>query len=147
MFNPNDPDFLAGGASGVAMAYKLLGFEYLVASTEAYFSKGLYRRAMLVNNILSSLGRPTDNLDEVQLQFRRNLPFDMAQAAQLTASLMGVWDIEAILNLFPANVLSDEAKARILAEKAEIVTLPEPDINQDSNQEDPDLEDEVEPLR
>jgi SPP1 family phage portal protein len=124
LFNPNDSGF--SGDSGTAQAYKLLGFEYLCANIESYFSKGLYHRLRLMGNILKSLFNQGIDTDSIQVVFKRELPFDLERKALVAAQLSGIWDLEAILNLFPANVLSSEDKERILEAKAGMEALPEP---------------------
>jgi SPP1 family phage portal protein len=119
IFNPNDNLFAT--ASGIAQAYKLLGFELLIADMEAYFSKGLQNRIYMISGHESFNG--TGDPKEVTIQFTRNLPFDLEKMAQIISLLAGgraVISDETLLRLFPATLIPnyDEELARVKVQKA-----------------------------
>ena len=134
MPNPNDENF-ASGSSGIAQAYKLLGFEFKCSSIEAAFLRGLQDRVRMIagNAAVSGIDGTS-----VSITLHRNLPFDVQTNAQIAAQLSGVWDLKAILSLFPDKVLSQEDKERILrakeAERATAMSIF--DTTEDDNQDD-----------
>lgn len=105
LFNPNDDGFNA--ASGVAAAYKLLSFEYLCTSIESYFIRGLQDRVRLLTGILRTLSLPVQDENAVSIRMIRNLPFDLAQTADIAVKLKGILSDETILKLFPTYIVSD----------------------------------------
>jgi SPP1 family phage portal protein len=106
IINPNDIA-TTGQISGIALAYKLLQFEYLCASIEAYFSRGLQSRIRLIQNVSSSMSAQEMDRADVDIQFRRNLPFDMASAVDQFSKVVGVLPDEIALKLFPASFITD----------------------------------------
>lgn len=100
MFNPNDEDF--NTASGVAAAYKMLPFEYLCSSIEAYFTQGLYRRFEL---IYAGLAQSYDK--NINIMFDRNLPKNMLEISQIASMLQGILSDETILKIFPGSLVPD----------------------------------------
>ena len=119
IFNPNDDSFAT--ASGIAQAYKLLGFELLIADMEAYFSKGLQNRIYMIAGHESFKG--SGDPRAVTINFTRNLPFDLEKMAQIVSLLAGgrsVISDETLLKLFPATLVPDyeEELARVKAQRA-----------------------------
>jgi SPP1 family phage portal protein len=121
MPNPNQQ---AGTAetSGYAMEIKYRAFETLCSSIEGNFTRGLQDRIRLIaGHVLYKFDGTS-----ISIKMGRNLPYDLYNKAQSAALLMGIWDKEAILGLFPPTVLSDEAKERILGaieEQAEVTRM------------------------
>jgi len=111
--NPND---IKGNtpASGYAMMLRNMSFEFMCASIEGVFLRGLQDRIRLI------LGHKLINVDAtgVSIKMHRNSPFDLESMAKVATQLTGILDLEAILDFFPPSLLSDEAKERILADKA-----------------------------
>lgn len=108
--NPNDVKS-STPASGYAMMLRNMSFEFMCASIEGVFTRGLQDRIRLI------LGHSLIGVqaNEITIKMNRNSPFDLESMARVSAQLTGILDIEAILDLFPPSLLSDEAKARILA--------------------------------
>lgn len=80
-----------GNLSGVAIKYKLLGFEQLTKNRERYLRKSLQRRFELYNNLLIK----SDNMAvvpsyQVDIVFTRNLPVNNLETAQMLQYLDGV---------------------------------------------------------
>jgi SPP1 family phage portal protein len=109
IINPNDIA-TTGQISGIALAYKLLQFEYLCASIEAYFSRGLQWRIRLIQNVQAGMSANPIDRPQVTIQFRRNLPFDMESAVDMFVKLSGLLPDEVILKLFPASFIPDVQK-------------------------------------
>ena len=126
IFNPNDDNFAA--ASGIAQAYKLLGFEYLIADMESYFSQVLYARIRLIAGHGAGIVKDAENADMVTISFKRNLPFNIESMANIISVLAGgqkVVSQKTLLQLFPASIIPD-VDAEIEAVKAETPALSNP---------------------
>jgi SPP1 family phage portal protein len=106
IINPNDIA-ATGTISGIALAYKLLQFEYFCASCEAYFSRGLQWRIRLIQNVTGNMSAKPQDRPQVDIKFRRNLPFDMASAVDQFVKLAGILPNSVALKLFPADFLPD----------------------------------------
>lgn len=104
IINPNDIA-TTGQISGVALAYKLLQFEYMCASIEAYFSRGLQWRIRLIQNALNGLSANPADRPQVTINFHRNLPFDMASAVEMFTKVEGILPDDIALKLFPASFI------------------------------------------
>ena len=124
LFNPNDDSFATG--SGIAQAYKLLGFELFIANLQAYFLPFLYNRMRMIAG--HAVINQEEEADGVTVKTTRNLPFNMTETAQVVALLAGGKQIlsqEALLNLFPRDIVEDVA-AEIDRVKAETPTFSNP---------------------
>lgn len=80
-----------GNLSGVAMEYKLIAFENLIADKEAFFFAGLRKRAKLYINFLAKQNRmqPMD-VHDIDIIASRNLPQDDEKKAEMVSKLRGV---------------------------------------------------------
>jgi len=119
LFNPNDDSFAT--ASGIAQAYKLLGFELAVADMESYFSQFLQARIKLIANHGSGRIAEPENADYVTIHFARNLPFDIERMAQIVTMLAGgkqVVSRETMLKWFPATMIDANELEKVNAESA-----------------------------
>lgn len=117
LFNPNDDSFAT--ASGIAQAYKLLGFELAVADMESYFSQFLQDRIKLIAYHKSGRVKNPENADFVTIHFARNLPFDIERMASVATILSGGKQIlsrETILKLFPATMVDENELEKVDAE-------------------------------
>ena len=94
----NDEKLLA--QSGIAMRYKLVGFENASSAIEAEMRKALQRRIELICAIGNIKG---DNLsfDDVKITFTRNLPTNLTETAQVVNSLRGLVSDQTLLSLLP----------------------------------------------
>ncbi len=102
VINPNDVK--AGTAvTGIAYKMKLLPMEFLSADIEAYFSKGLQRRLMLIGNVMKSLKKIQP--EEVTISWKRNIPTDLESLSVIVGNLKGVLSDETILGLFPSDLV------------------------------------------
>jgi SPP1 family phage portal protein len=123
--NLNDEKF--GTKSGIAIAYALVPFENLVTTMEIYFSNGLRHRIDLINNALSFLDSGFQPV-EVDLEWQRNLPFDLKTRTDIVVALKAanLMSDETLLKLFPQNIIQDakeEIERRQLEDIIEIENL------------------------
>jgi hypothetical protein len=65
-------------------------------------------------------------VEMVTIQFRRNLPFDLATLAEIAGKLKGILSDETILRLFPADVIPSVSVEIERLEGQVQYTLPEP---------------------
>jgi SPP1 family phage portal protein len=118
LFNPNDEAFAT--PSGVAAKYKLIAFEYLCTTITTYFMRGLQDRIRLIKRINYAFTGEEQNTD-VQIDWKRNLPEDMKEIADIAVALDGILSQETILHQFPKYVVPDveEEIKRLNKEKEE----------------------------
>lgn len=90
-----------GNASGVAMRYKLLGFEQITKIKERYFREGLQERLRLLCSWLDTTGKAHIDPSSVGIQFTRALPVNEAEQAQLVSELRDIVPLEILLGLLP----------------------------------------------
>lgn len=118
----NDDKFMA--QSGIAMRYKLVGFENRASAIESNMKKALQRRLELISAILGLIGSTEEALwREAQITFTRNLPADLAQTVQIVNQLRGIVSQETLLTLLPFVQDVDEEMERVRAEKEESMEL------------------------
>ena len=88
----NSPDFSDEkllAQSGIAMRYKLVGFENTSASIVSNMTKALQKRIELICHILNLAG--DDKLwRDVEIIFTRNLPVNVVEIANMINSLRGI---------------------------------------------------------
>ena len=118
----NDDKFMA--QSGIAMRYKLVGFENRASAIESNMKKALQRRLELISAILGLIGSTEEALwREAQITFTRNLPADLTQTVQIVNQLRGIVSQETLLTLLPFVQNVDEEMERVKAEKEESMEL------------------------
>jgi SPP1 family phage portal protein len=116
----------AGNSSGVAMKYKLLGLEQLTKIKERWFREGLRWRLRLFASFLSLKGSPKLDADAVQMMFRRSLPVNDLEIAQMVQMLSGMVPAKTLLAQVPFvedvqsafDELEQEKQAGIAAQAA-----------------------------
>jgi len=93
----NDENFMS--QSGIAIRYKLVGFENKASSIEANMKKALQRRIELISAIINL----TDEVmwREVDIKFTRNLPVELSESANIVNQLKGIVSDETLLSLLP----------------------------------------------
>ena len=94
----NNSDF--GTESGIAIQYKLLGFENTASAIEANLRKALQRRIELISTILA-LTNEEETWRDVIITFIRNLPVDLQATADIVAKLNGIVSRETLLSILP----------------------------------------------
>ncbi len=99
----NSPDFSQesfGTSSGIALRFRLLGFENQAGSIEKNMTKALQRRIELISAILNLKGSDTIWRD-VSIQFTRNLPIDIADIISTVNGLRGLVSDKTLLSQIP----------------------------------------------
>ena len=117
--------------SGIAIKYKLMGLENKISIKESYFRKGLQRRIELINNILTLMGDRYEYMG-VDITFRRNIPINELEAAQLANAVNGIVSDETAISLLP---FVKDAAAELEKRDNQISFEPEPIITENFNVE------------
>ncbi|MGF0131788.1 phage portal protein [Limosilactobacillus reuteri] len=117
--NLNDETF-AGNSSGVALQYKLLPMRNMAANKERKFRQALrrlYRIVFSVGTVLPEVH--SEDWRELVFTFKRNLPDDISNDADIAQKLQGMVSQETLLSILPfVNDPQEEIK-RINKEKQE----------------------------
>lgn len=109
--------------SGVAIKYKLMGFEQHVRNKERYFSKALKQRFERYVNFLSLKGAMEYvPIHRIGVVFTRNLPINELEVSQMVQNLAGIATSETLLAQLsfvgdPKEEARLAAKERMLNEK------------------------------
>ena len=99
----NSPDFndeKLMAQSGIAMRYKLLGFENVSSSIVANMTKALQKRIELICSILA-LTNGDSKWRDIHIVFTRNLPENITDTAQVINQLRGIVSDKTLLSLLP----------------------------------------------
>ncbi len=106
-----DENFV-GNASGIAMKYKLLGFEQLGKTKERYFKKGLRQRLKLISNI-EIIRAKNINPDYIDISMKRNLPVDEELLAKIAQETEGFISWETRVKRFDEEIDVEEERKRL----------------------------------
>ena len=106
-----DENFV-GNASGVAMKYKLLGFEQLGKTKERYFKKGLRQRLKLMSNI-SNIKAKNINPSDIDINMKRSLPVDDELLARIAQETDGFISWETRIKKFDGEIDIEEERKRL----------------------------------
>ena len=109
----------AANASGVAMKYKLFGLEQLVMVKERWFKEALYERLLIFTNFLSVKGKAKIDYNSINITFKRSLPSNELEIAQMVATLNGIAPRQALMSQLPFIEDAEQAVEELKAEKAE----------------------------
>ena len=99
----NLPDFTEDtfmSQSGVAIKYKLIGFENVASNIVANMTKALQKRIELICAVLR-LTNGDNTWRDVQIVFTRNLPQNITDTAQVINQLRGIVSDKTLLSLLP----------------------------------------------
>lgn len=110
-----DENFV-GNASGIAMKYKLLGFEQLGRTKERYFKKGLRQRLKLMSNIENIRAKNIDS-SKIDITMKRSLPVDDELAARIAQETDGFISWETRVKRFDGEIDIEEERKRLEEEK------------------------------
>ena len=113
-----DSDF-AGNVSGVAMKYKLMGFENTTSVKERKFKKGLQRRIELISNIMTLVSTEFD-YRSISITFTRNIPSNTTELADMINKLRGLVSDETLIAQLPF-ITDIQGEIDKLAEETPIV--------------------------
>ncbi|WP_338630834.1 phage portal protein [Clostridium baratii] len=106
-----DENFV-GNASGVAMKYKLLGFEQLGKTKERYFKQGLRQRLKLMSNIEKFRAKKFDP-SKIDITMNRSLPVDDELAARIAQETEGFISWETRVKRFDGEIDIEEERKRL----------------------------------
>jgi SPP1 family phage portal protein len=93
---PDLTDQSFGTQSGIAMQYKLIGFEANTSRKERYFKKGIQKRIELIMSYMSMLGS-NYNYRDIDITFSRSLPTSDTEAVDSVVALQGIVSKETLL--------------------------------------------------
>lgn len=110
-----DENFV-GNASGVAMKYKLLGFEQLGKIKERYFKKGLRERLRLMANIENIRAKNIDP-GNIDITMKRSLPVDDELLARIAQATDGFISWETRVKRFDEEIDVEAERERLEDEK------------------------------
>lgn len=143
--NLNDEAF-AGNSSGVALQYKLLPMRNMAANKERKFRQALrklYRIIFSVGTVLAE--SKSEAWRDLDFSFKRNLPDDLSNDAEIAQKLQGMVSNETLLSILPFVDDPKEELKRIKQEKIENMqnAMKYGPAALDMNKDDSDGEDET----
>ena len=95
-------DTFANNLSGVAIRYKLMGFEQKVRTKERYMERSLKERFSLYSHFLNiKQNIPIVPVYEIDVEFKRNLPVNEYETARMINLLDGIVSRETLLSRLP----------------------------------------------
>lgn len=115
----NSPDFndeKLMAQSGIAMKYKLIGFENVSSAIVANMTKALQKRFELICEVLNL----TDGVAmwrDIKITFTRNLPENTLETAQMVNQLRGLVSDETLLSQIPFITNPTEEVERVKEQK------------------------------
>lgn len=115
-----DDNFMA--QSGVAIKYKLVGFENIAAGIVTRFTKAIQRRVELICNVLN-LKASEAMWRDININFVRNLPVDYTEIVQLINSLKGTVSDATLLSQLPFITDVDAELEAVQAQREASVSL------------------------
>lgn len=137
--NMTDESF-AGNASGVAMAYKLLGLEQLAQTKESYYRIGIDKRLRLYASVLK-IKEINANIEDIELSFTRSLPVNMLEISQLIVNLKDFVSQQTLLGQIPFIENIDAEIERVNEQKQKSFELMQNQFG-NYNIQDKELDDE-----
>ena len=118
-----DKDF-AGTSSGVAMKYKLIGFENVTSVKERKFKKGLQKRIELISNIMTLTSTNFD-YRSIEIIFTRNIPSNTTELADMINKLRGLVSDETLIAQLPFVTDIQAELERVAEEEPVIAPFPQ----------------------
>ncbi|AYE35684.1 phage portal protein [Clostridium septicum] len=109
-----DENFV-GNSSGVAMKYKLLGFEQLAKTKERYFKKGLRQRIKLIANLEGTRAKIIDS-NKIDIVMKRSLPVDDELKVRILQETEGSLSWETRIKEYNPEIDTEEEKKRLYEE-------------------------------
>lgn len=122
---PDFADNAFGTASGIAMKYKLLGFENRSGAIEKQMVKALQKRLELLCSIISLTdgGEGEQTWRDIQIIFTRNIPSDMSDILTTVNGLRGLVSDKTLLSQIPFIQDVDTELEAIAEQKAQNMEL------------------------
>lgn len=133
----NSPDFTDEtlmSQSGVAIKYKLIGFENVASNIVANMTKALQKRIELICAVLSLTDGETKWRD-IHIVFTRNLPQNITDTAQAINQLRGIVSDKTLISLLPFIKDIDAEVKQIQEEKEANMSMYGFDTNSESEEE------------
>lgn len=130
----------SSNASGVAMAYKLLALEQVMATKERKFKRALQTRLELITTYLNILGGNYDWRD-IDITFTRNKPINIKEEVEVAEMLRGFTSTSTALAQLPMIGDVSMELEKIEKEKEGYLDLDSPNLDKE-DLEDEDLEGE-----
>ena len=93
-------NFVGGVSSGVSIRFKLSGMEHKAGTIEAEMKKALQRRVEIICGI-ASLKYGEDVFRDIRIDFKRNIPEDLASTINMVNSLKGTVSDATLLGQLP----------------------------------------------
>lgn len=110
----------AGNLSGVAIKYKLLGFEQHIRNKERCFEKGLRERAEIYMALLAFKSAMREvPVHRIDVEFHRNLPSNELEISQMITNLSGIVSEETLLSRIPFVTDAAEEKKLVVKERTD----------------------------
>lgn len=109
-----------GNSSGVAMKYKLIGFEGLGKTKERYFKRGLRQRLKIMSNI-SNIKAKNINSNDIDITMKRSLPVDDELMARIAQETKGFISWETRVKRFDGEIDVEEERKRLDEENKKII--------------------------
>jgi len=122
-------------ASGVAMAFKLLGMEFKASQIDTYFNRGMLRRLELYADVYNAGVNQIDvNNYRAVITNKRNIPIDIKANAEVAQILSQFISDETLLEYLPNQIVPDVRKEmeRKAAEMPEDILGLDDDDDKDS---------------
>ena len=119
------PDFSQesfGTSSGIALRYRLLGFENNASAIESNFKMALQRRIELLSSIIQLTGGEALWRD-VNITFYRNLPINLVVTSTIVNKLRGLVSDETLLSQIPFISDVEEEMKKLAKQKEAAVSL------------------------
>lgn len=125
-----DEQFL-GNASGVAMAYKLLALNQVIAGKQRKFKRALQKRIELICIYLAIKGKKYDYRD-LDINFTNNMPQNEKEMVEMAIQMLGITSLSTALTKVPGVDDVEIELAKIESEKGDYLDLdllddPEPE--------------------
>ena len=95
----SDPDFMA--QSGIALQYKLVGFNNVSKAIMNRMEKALRKRIELFQSIEILKGVNENSFADIDIIFTQNIPANTLDVAQIINQLRGIVSTETLLTLLP----------------------------------------------
>lgn len=114
--------FVGGVSSGVAIRYRLTGMETRAGKIEGAMKKALQRRIEIIAGI-ASLKLGEEVFRDINIDFKRNIPTDIASLINLVNSLKGTVSDATLLSMLPFVDDVNEELAAVEAQKQKNMEL------------------------
>ena len=122
--SPNFNDISFGTSSGVALRYRLLGFENTSAGIVANMTKALQRRLELICTILDLTAACQEGTwRDININFTRNLPIDYDSLTNTINQLRGIVSDKTLIALLPFVKDADAELAALQEDNAFLASM------------------------